>query len=368
MDSEGSLEELRRVAEAVLRCGGSSAAAKELGVSRHVVDRRISRIRTIWPDMLPESTRHNGWAFFPQRQHKDPGFEIDTLPSPLAPVEDIIARRKMEFQRVHEAKEARRLIDVSVKMDGPIGIAHFGDPHLDDPGTNIALIERHVGVIRNTEGLFGANVGDQQNLWIGRLARLYGEQSTSAAESWALTEWLVTQIPWIYLIAGNHDLWAGAGDPLKWIMRAQPGVYEAHGARLNLKFPNGRTVRVNARHDFMGHSMWNTAHGPAKAAQMGWRDHILTCGHKHTSGYNPIKDPASGLLSHAIRVASYKWHDRYAEEKGLPDQNFSCNVLTVINPDAEDEVKLVTVFFDLEEGAEYLTWRREKHLSGKRPR
>ena len=288
-------------------------------------------------------------------------FEVETkLPSILPTAEELLERRKAEFRRVDEAKRARKLIDIAVKIDGPIGIAHFGDPHVDDPGTNIGLLERHVAIVNRTEGLFGANVGDQQNLWIGRLARLYGEQSTSAAESWVLTEWLINSVQWLYLIAGNHDLWAGSGDPLGFIMRSQPGVYEAHGARLNLRFPNGRACTVNARHDFSGHSMWNTAHGPAKAVQMGWRDNILTCGHKHTAGYNPIICPASGVVSHAIRVASYKTHDRYADEKGLPDQNFSECVVTIIDPAARDERHLVTVFLNAEEGAEFLTWKRSK--------
>lgn len=292
-------------------------------------------------------------------------FEFNPLPSSMMDIEDLLERRRREFNRIHEAKMARKLIPVRIKMDGPIGIAHFGDPHVDDPGTNIPLLERHVQIVNDTEGLFGANVGDTQNLWIGRMARLYGEQSTSAAESWKLAEWLVTSVSWIYLIAGNHDLWAGAGDPIQWIARQQGNLYEAHGARLALTFSNGREVRVNARHDFQGHSMWNTAHGPSKAAQIGWRDHILTCGHKHTSGYAPVKDPASGIISHAIRAASYKWHDRYADEKGLPDQNmFECPV-TIIDPDA-DERRLVTVIFDPEEGAEYLTWKRQKWASNRR--
>ena len=54
---------------------------------------------------------------------------------------------------------------------------------------------------------------------------------------------------------------------------------------------------------------------------MGWRDHVLTAGHTHVSGYQVLKDPSTGLISHAIRIASYKEMDRYAEEKGLPDQN-----------------------------------------------
>ena len=107
--------------------------------------------------------------------------------------------------------------------------------------------------------------------------------------------------------------------------------------------------------------MWNTAHGISKAVQMGWRDHILTAGHTHVSGYQVLKDPATGLVSHALRIASYKEMDRYAEEKGLPDQNiFKCPV-TIIDPAYDDDdCRLVTTIFEPNEAAEYLTWKRGK--------
>jgi hypothetical protein len=193
------------------------------------------------------------------------------------------------------------------------------------------------------------------------LARLYGEQSVSAQESWVLVEWLITSTNWLYLIGGNHDLWSGASDPVKWMARQANSLYEHHGARLGLKCPNGREIRVNARHDFKGHSQWNTAHGPSKAAQMGWRDHILACGHTHVSGYQVVKDPATGLISHALRVASYKTHDRYADEKGLPNQNIFVAPVTIIDPRyADTDPRCITVIFDPEEGADFLTFKRKR--------
>lgn len=288
-------------------------------------------------------------------------FSVEPLPDRLPSADELLERRKKEFARVNSAEEARQLINVKVQIDGPIGIAHFGDPHTDDPGCDIALLEKHVNVVNKTEGLFGANVGDLQNNWVGRLARLHAEQSTSAAESWVLVEWLVTTVSWLYLLGGNHDAWSGNGDPLKWMTRNQQGVFENWGARLALKFPNGKTVRVNARHDFSGHSMWNTAHGPAKAVQMGWRDHLLTCGHKHTSGYQVLKCPASGLISHAIRAGSYKTHDSYAKQEGLPNQNIFVCPVTIIDPQyADDDPRLITTIFDPEEGADFLTFKRKK--------
>ena len=228
----------------------------------------------------------------------------------------------------------------------------------DDDGTDLALLERHTDLIRNTKGLFGANVGDTTNNWMGRLARLYAEQSTSAKQAWQIAEWFIKRVDWLYFLSGNHDAWSGPGDPIKWILRS--GVPNDSGVRLNLQFPNGKEVRINARHTFPGHSMWNTAHGLSKAAQMGWRDHILIAGHTHVSGYQIVKDPMTGMLSHAIRVGSYKTYDRYAEQLGLPDQCISPAVVTVIDPNSTTETGLITVFHDVEEGAKFLTWKRQR--------
>jgi len=293
---------------------------------------------------------------------KEHDFEIEDYKIEDEPIEDLIQNRTKKFELKREATDDQNLINVKIKLDGPIGIAHFGDPHVDDDGTNLGLLLQHTKLISETPGMFGGNVGDNQNNWIGRLSRLYGEQSTSAKESWRLTEHFLSQNEWLYLIGGNHDVWTGAGDPLEWIMGRQSGVFSNHGVRLNLNFPNKKKVRINARHDFVGRSMWNTAHGVSRAVQMGFRDHILTAGHTHVSGYQVLKCPASGIVSHALRIASYKMIDRYALEKGLPDQNIFMCPVTIIDPQYEDnDPRLVTTIFDPFEAAEYLTWKRKKN-------
>ena len=288
-------------------------------------------------------------------------FTVEDYPTGNEPIDELIENRIKKYALKSKAKNHERLINVRINVDGPIGIAHFGDPHIDDDGTNIAELLAHADLVQNTEGMFGGNIGDNQNNWVGRLARLYGEQSTSAKESWRLTEYFISKVQWLYLVGGNHDAWSGAGDPLEWIVSQQNGIFHNNGVRINLVFPNKKEVRINARHTFAGHSMWNTAHGISKAVQMGWRDHVLTAGHTHVSGYQVLKDPATGLISHAIRIASYKEMDRYAEEKGLPDQNiFKCPV-TIIDPRYDDDdSRLVTTIFDPNEGRDYLIWKRSK--------
>ena len=288
-------------------------------------------------------------------------FKTETREVEELPINEIIEHRKRQFTQKTKARQSRKLINVHINMRGPVGILHFGDPHIDDDGTDIAEIYTLCNLINETEGLFGGNLGDIQNNWIGRLQALYGQQSTSAKESWRLSEHFINQVDWLYLVAGNHDVWSGDGDPLEFIMREHSGIYERWGARLNLIFPNGKEIRVNARHTFKGNSMWNTAHGVSKAAQMGWKDHILTCGHTHVSGYQVLKDPASGIISHALQVASFKIWDSYADKLGLDDKNIFNAPVTVIDPQyPDDSNRLVSTFFNPHEGAEYLTFKRIK--------
>jgi len=336
--SRTPLDTLRATAEAIEAHGSQSAAAAALGLSPSTVCYRAQRLAAT-----------------------EKPFEADDLPSELPTAEELLQRRAAQYGRKRQAHDARALVTIRVKVDGPYGVAHMGDPHVDDDGTDISLLQSHVAIINKVEELFAVNAGDYSNNWVGRLARLYGRQSLSAAEAWVLVEWLVQSVRWLALIGGNHDVWSGDGDPIKWMAKSARVHYEAHGIRLGLQSPTGRIVRINARHDFQGRSQWNTAHGPSKAVQLGWRDHIVTCGHTHVSGYNILRDPATGLISHALRVGSYKTLDRYAEEKGLPNQTFTVCPVTVIRPSfADDDNRLVTVFLETETAAEFLKFLRKR--------
>jgi len=321
---------------AVEQGGSLTAAAAILGCSRQTVRRRLAT-----------------------------GFEIEERPpSKHLDVADLIQHRIERYGKLHAAKTAQRMIDVKIRDDAPIGVLHFGDPHVDDDGTDLETLFAHAAIVRDTPGMFGANIGDITNNWVGGLKRIYSEQSTSEADGWRIAEHFLRSVDWLYLIKGNHDAWSGASDPLDWILRDNPGVMQAHGLRLRLKFPNRREVRISAAHNFKGNSQWNPAHGVAKAAQMGIADHILINGHTHVSAYNKVKskDPTlgidGGVISHCIQIAAYKVHDKYAEQLGLADHAFSPCAVTVINPHAAMECNIVQVFDDPELAADYLTWIR----------
>ncbi len=330
-------------------------AATELGITERAFLARLKRMKRDGYEVVSSGYDQS------KPEGNAAAFEFTPIPDDDVPIEELIEQRKRKFAHKREHEEASKLIPIRIKIPGPIGLLHFGDPHVDDDGTDIEALERHTELCRTVEGLFACNVGDTTNNWVGRLARLYSEQATSASQAWRLAEWFVNRCRWLYMLAGNHDAWSGAGDPLKWIAKQQSSMYKSSEARIALKFPNGAEVRVNARHDHSGSSIWNPAHGPMKAAMLGTRDHIYVAGHKHESAYSVLKDPISGITMHAMKCASYKVFDRFAKERGFRDNSLSPCVLTTINPELPNEhPDLIKVWWQPEEGAEYLTWLRNR--------
>lgn len=301
--------------------------------------------------------------------YEQPPFQVSPIPDSDLPIEQIVAMRKAEFAQKQRHEEARKLIEVKIGLAGPIGLLHFGDPHVDDDGTDIATLERHSDLTRKTEGLFGCNVGDNTNNWVGRLARLYAQQNMGRERAVKLAEWFLRRTVWLYLIAGNHDLFKGeTDDPVRWIARQIDALYQASEVRVGLNFPNGLGYVINARHDFDGSSQYNPAHGPMKAIWFGVRDDLAVCGHRHISGYGVIKDPETSKVCHALRVASYKVYDRYARDKGFKDQALGPAAVTVIDPALGlAHPDLTKVFWDPEEGADYLTFKRKRISAQAKP-
>ena len=302
-------------------------------------------------------TTGNSVRFAVSRWNKRKALEFPEIPSKERTVDEIIEFRCNEYNRINDHERACELIEVKVNSMDPIGIAHIGDPHMDDPGSDFPKLLRHVNAINSTPGMYGASIGDKTNNWVGRLVRLYANQSTTEAESIQLIEWFIQTVPWLYLVGGNHDVWSGNKDPIKWFASQAGKLYEWHGVRIGLRFPNGALVVINARHDFPGNSQWNITHGAAKAARMGYRDDIFACGHKHSSGYQTFA--VCGKPVHALMVSGYKRWDDFAKQQGYQGTDYMPSAVTIIDPSASEENR-VHVETDVENGCDYLTWLRSK--------
>ena len=100
-------------------------------------------------------------------------FQAEERPVDFVPIDEIISHRKKQYNQKLKAKKSRKLINIKINQMGPIGILHFGDPHVDDDGTDLAEIYSLCNLVNKTDGLFGGNLGDIQNNWVGRLQALY---------------------------------------------------------------------------------------------------------------------------------------------------------------------------------------------------
>lgn len=343
-------EEIQRRVDALAEYGSLSAAARAIGVAKSSIHRASQT------GIRPTPVERIDW-------------DTDELPDELETGEQIWGRAEQRFERLLIAKEARRWIDIRINIDGPFGVAHMGDQHIENPGTHLKLLRQHAEVIRKTEGLFAGEVGDTLDAWPtnSKLTKLKGKSPVTDKEALRLAEYFFSELlarKLIYSVGGNHDAHLPAD--VKQQMAAVSGsVFQEHGVNLRLK-QGGCEFLVLARHDWPGNSQWNAAHGPGKHAQLGFRGDVLVCGHKHTAGYQVVQDPMTRKITHCLRIASYKIFDEFQEEHFPINADFMVAPVTIFDPDARDERYRTTTFFEPVAAADYLTWLRKNWREGKR--
>lgn len=347
------LEELRQYAttarqnevlDAIASQGSYRKAAIFLNVNNGTVNRCISDLRSKQSKDTPIRTQ---------------SIEVAQPPNGDETIEEILARKVSLFNKKKQLQDFNKLIPVSVKGDKPIAICLIGDPHIDDDGCDIVTLQNDLQTIRNTDGMYAGHVGDLTNNWVGRLARLYANQTTTASQAIKLMEWMLNEAPNLFVIGGNHDCWNQGMDLISFVLRSHQSVFNAHGARIALNFGNGQQVRIHARHDFKGHSQYNPTHGHRRTQLWeGNKDHVYVSGHRHSDACSMIPQ-SDGTCSWSFMVSGYKVIDEYADAGGFTEQRANPSVTIIINPN-KNKAELVKPFWDAEAGADYLKFLRAK--------
>ena len=336
---------LRQTLDAFNKYGTESKAADALGWKRQTFQSRLKAAQT----RLPE---------------QDGGFENDIvlpdLPSSELSAAELIDQACERFNAHYVARTARRWMEIKVNANKPIGICFVGDPHIDNYGCNWPLFKRDIGILEKTQGLHAVNIGDLADNWVGRLMRLYADQEMSKKQAWKLAKHVLrdAKISWLCHILGNHDSWNDG--PLLIKANARPTVpVEDWQARFQVVFPNGKRVKVHVAHDFPGTSIWNKMHGPQKASMMLEEADIYACGHKHEWAINTSENANRDFVYHLIRARGYKYIDSHADHLGFSSQKYGASITAIIDPQAAGPSKIVCLP-DLEEAAEFLTWKRSR--------
>jgi hypothetical protein len=157
-----SQKQLQKVVDAVQKYGSVGAAATATRIPKSTLECQYKRA-------LQEQVVRSAPA-------EPKAFDVEPIPDELPTAEELLDRRSKQFSRKRDAKDARHLVPVSVNIEGPIGLAVVGDPHVDDDGTDIDLLRSHIAILNAHEALLPLGIGDYSNNWVGRLARLYGQR------------------------------------------------------------------------------------------------------------------------------------------------------------------------------------------------
>lgn len=344
---------IETIREAYRVHGSCAKAARVLGCNPSTIAKRLKRAGET------EKLRKSITTISPLMRGTSEPVTVPKFASSLPPVSELIERKRKHFAGKQRSDEEQDWFAVNVRDAKPIGILWFGDPHLDDDGCDIGLVESHIALCKTTPGLYGANIGDIFNNWTGRLLRKYADQSTSIAEARQLARWFLNEagVNWLVHLLGNHDLWEHGGAIIRGMAPEAP-VFD-WGAKFEIKFPNSVAVKVHAAHSFPGHSMWNTTHAPSRAAKMGGTNaDLIVCGHTHEWATQMFEIPGVRRVVTAIRVRGYKWFDDYALVKGFPVHRHGSAILTIIDPTADASGRVLT-FIDPAAGAKAL-----KHMRG----
>jgi hypothetical protein len=332
--------------------GDLSKASRAIGVPRATLQGRLNSGVSLglfndprYPEIETDVDLNNNNYQLPPAVDDD--IDIDS-------VVDLMTRR---FEKRKEYQESKRWQKIKMKSNSPIALFWMGDPHVDDDGCDWVSLRNHIDLINSDDHCYGCSLGDLSNNWVGRLSRLYANQETSQKTAWRLVEWLIKQMNPLILISGNHDMWSGSGDPIKWMK--QPHTFmEDWEARIEIEFPNKRSCRIYAAHDMAGHSMWNPLHAQTKQARFNGSAELYISGHRHNwaLAHQELVDQEKTVWM--ARARGYKMYDSFAKVKGFDQQRYGQSIVQVIDPNNPSEISFNMCFADPEEAVSYLKYRK----------
>ena len=288
--------------------------------------------------------------------------ELPEFPDDDIPAEEILNHHEERFQKRLRHEESLKWFNVKIKDKKPVGITFVGDPHLGSNSCNVPLLRSDVDIMSNTDGVYCVNLGDTADNWsYGNLVRLYADNDVSRKTERRLARWFLQEagVPWIVWLMGNHDAMAGEFPTYLKTLNAHQIPMLDWRAKFKLTFPNEREVRIDASHNHKGTSIYNRLHGQKRAALWNENADIYVAGHHHNWAMTQ-EELDDGRVVCLARARGYKWTDDFTVRHGFHDNVQGASIMFVIDASEESLTKRIKPFSDLEEGAEYLTWKRSR--------
>jgi hypothetical protein len=215
-----------------------------------------------------------------------------------------------------------RKIRVEIDADGPVGIAFFGDQHLDAPGCGLAQAEADARLVAQTPGLYAILTGD-----INDLARLkpFGAmgRQVNPADGLIATRYYLDLFAGKVIAShtGNHDEWLskcsslpGFGD----VANAAGVVWTEHRANVSLSVGEEEYILYTA-HQGQHNSTMNLTHSNFRALErcddVPAEADVIVISHSHCRSVETR--PWKGKDRVAIRPGSYKIVDGLYNRMGM---------------------------------------------------
>lgn len=328
--------------EAVKAAGGQDKYSKTNNIPLSTLRHRIRTARTF--------LKNEGMNSEPDKEIAE-AFTLPNFPDEDFPFEQILTDQLIpNTQKKIKYKKAQEWFSVKINSPGPFMYVAIGDQHIDDPYCNLELFYEHIKICRSHPNIYVLPMGDLHNNWVGKLERLYAEQTVSRDRAYAGIKWFLKEsglkIP--VAILGNHDVWNEGKRILKEIV-GDAFVVCDWSAKFKLICPNGREVCFDAAHDHKGHSIYNTMHAQKRQALFtGRKAHVFIGAHRHEPGFTKDWWGHERITTWYIRPGSYKWFDQHAVNHGFANHQDAPAMAMIIDPDAKGSNPIVFVSDDLE--------------------
>lgn len=235
-------------------------------------------------------------------------------------MELIKARAELDMRNERKVSKGdwRKPTVVSRAGEGPMILGLFGDPHLDNSGTDLELFEDALYRLDDKERVFGACVGDFFDNWPRVLGHLYAE-SGDPAPAWTLFQHWMKEKPFLFSVTGNHDQFAsGTANFLDEFMRGRGSLLRRSGGTFYLPLGGGKPISIAMRHIWQGNSQYSEAHPLKRAAAFGHtQEDLVVGGHTHKGEIRQHVRPADGFVSKLVQVSSFKVIDNFANDRGF---------------------------------------------------
>lgn len=241
---------------------------------------------------------------------------------PVSRTFEEINRARIELGMRAEAKTKSgdwRSVSMLPRIKSPVFILGlFGDPHLDNPGTDLDLFEQEIQRLDASQHVHGVCIGDMFDNWVRALA-FAGQSSTDPYAAWIVFEDMMDHNPLDALVLGNHDVWnSGTANVLVEFCRARGIVVRRSGATFLAQIEGCAPLTIAARHQWRGNSMYSEAHSLKRAAMQGHTDaDILVGGHFHQGENRTHVRPHDGRVSKLVMLDAFKRLDDYANDRGF---------------------------------------------------